>query len=155
MKNLIQKDLFILFLLIFIVAVHILAMANFWYWTVPWLDIPMHFLGGFWVAALFFWLFSKKLSQEYKKILGGNFLILLILCLGFVSLVCVLWEFYEFSYDHYIFSKNSLLLAQGDVTDTMTDLLMDLIGGFVVVLLYKIKREKAPSLSSKNSPEKS
>ena len=151
--NLLQKDLFILFLLIFIIVVHILAMANFWYWTISWLDIPMHFLGGFWVAAFFFWLFGKKLSQEYKKILGGNFLILLILCLGFVSLIGVLWEFYEFSYDHYIFSKNFLLLAQGDTTDTMTDLLMDLVGGFAVIILYRIKREKAPSLSNKNSPE--
>ncbi|MDP3015044.1 MAG: hypothetical protein Q8N28_01380 [bacterium] len=48
---------FIIGLLILILSFHILTTINHWYWTYPWLDIPMHFLGGFWVAMVFlyFW----------------------------------------------------------------------------------------------------
>jgi len=152
MKNLLQKDLFVLIFLLFIGVVNFLAMTYSWYWTFRWFDIPMHFLGGCWIAVLFFWLFNKKLNQKYREILEGNFLISLILCLGFVSLVGVLWELFEFSLDHFILAKNSILI-QGDLTDTIKDLFMDLAGGFTIVFFYKTKLERTPSFSNKNSPE--
>ena len=48
---------YIISLLVFILALHFTATINHWYWVYNWFDIPMHFLGGFWVAMVFlyFW----------------------------------------------------------------------------------------------------
>ena len=53
---------FIIGLLLFIFIIHFLALANHWYWTYSWLDIPMHFFGGFWVAMVYLYLINPKLS---------------------------------------------------------------------------------------------
>ena len=145
-----KENHFVLSLLIFILVIHILAIANFWYWSIDWLDIPMHFLGGLWVALFFFWILKKRFVQV-SQVLEGNFLLLGILSLGFVSLIGIGWEFYEFLYDKYL--AKGLLLIQASVTDTMTDLFFDWVGGLIAILVYKIRRERSLSLRSKNSPK--
>ena len=145
-----KESYFVLFLFIFVVTFHILALVNFWYWNIDWLDIPMHFLGGLWVALFFFWILKKRFVQV-SQVLEGNFLLLGILSLGFVSLIGIGWEFYEFLYDKYL--AKGLLLSQASITDTMTDLFFDWVGGLIAVLVYKIRRERISSLRNKISSE--
>lgn len=133
---------FVFILLIFILAVHVIATANYWYWTIPWIDIPMHFFGGFWVATAFITLNSKfgvKLP---------NYLITLIAILSFVALIGVLWEFAEFLFDVFISSGGYAKVIQQDVADTLGDLFMDLLGGLTVATIFLIGKRKENSAES-------
>lgn len=88
----------------------------------------MHFLGGLWLAMIFFWLIWPKL-----QITNGKALIAIVLAISFSVFVGVLWEFFEFIYDVFISTKGYTLfqMAQQGVSDTMSDLFFDLVGGLV------------------------
>jgi len=128
---------FILGLLIFILSFHILATVNYWYQTYAWLDMSMHFLGGFWVALTATALISNFQFPISNEILKQKFLSLFIVILSFVALVGVLWEFFEFGYDVFIFSKGYSGALQQGVGDTMSDLFFDLLGGLAFLVIYK------------------
>jgi hypothetical protein len=122
---------FILGFLIFILVVHIFASIYHWYWTYPWLDMPMHFFAGFWLAMFYFW-FMARINANQKRIL-----LIIIGCLGFVALMGVLWEFFEFLCDVFIAAKGYLEVSQRGVGDTMADLFFDLLGGLVFISVFK------------------
>jgi len=117
----------LVFLLLLIGAIHIAGILNSWYFTYPWIDIPMHFLGGMWAVFFLFWIFEKK-KNDYlftsPKVLSFLF------ALGFAALVGILWEFFEFLFDVFISSRGFAYAAQTSSADTMGDLFMDLVGGF-------------------------
>ena len=127
------------FLFIFVIF-HLLALYNFWYWKFYWLDIPMHFFGGFLVAMFFIWLNLKfKILSDSQITKLPNYLIIVLITLSFVSLIGVLWEFQEFLYDIFISSKSSNMILQLSAADTIKDLFFDLFGGMVFLLVYSIK----------------
>ena len=132
--------LLVLILVIFIG--HILGTIYGWYWTVWWYDIPLHFLGGAWLGFFFFYLFYEKWGILE---VGKKFIPTLLLGLGFVILVGVLWEFYEYFHDWYVDSSN---LNSPDVrADTLSDFLNDLIGGTSAILVwwFYFKKLSTPS----------
>jgi len=53
-----------------------------------------------------------------------------------VMAVGVLWEFHEFVFDHFL----SAMKFQGDLADTMKDLLMDTVGGLAGAGLHLLRR---------------
>lgn len=124
----------IVFLGAFLLIIHSIATFYSWYWLFPWLDIPMHFLGGAFVAMIFVWLF-RKLQGTLDHPL--KFLILTILLLGFVALIGVLWEFFEFVCDLLVSSKGWRFLANQGTGDMISDLFFDLLGGLAIVLLIR------------------
>jgi len=131
---------FILGLLIFILGVHVLASVFHWYWTFPWFDMPMHFLGGLWLAMVYFWLkvrTNANRTQNNADGKHGSILLTVIGCLSFVALIGVLWEFFEFFCDVFIAAKGYVEVAQRSSGDTMADLFFDLLGGLVFLIIYK------------------
>ena len=117
-----------------ILLTHITGMLRSWYFAVPWLDIPMHFMGGFWVALLTIWLMKVAPGIFGKPSVLGD----LIIILGFTALIGILWEFMEFSIDILIIAKNGLpeiWRTQLGLTDTMGDLFFDLLGGLVAFFI--------------------
>ncbi len=127
---------YILGLLTLILVIHIFASIYYWYWTYPWLDMPMHFLGGFWLAMVYFWRSQKLQTSTDSK--HESALLIIIGCLGFVALIGVLWEFFEFFCDIFIASKGYIAVSQQGVGDTMGDLFFDLLGGLALILTLKI-----------------
>ncbi len=119
--------------LVFLLFIHIFASIAHLYWLIDWVDMPMHFLGGFWVAMVFFYL-----NQKFFKI--QNFWTTVIMTLSFVALIGVFWEFFEFLYDFFIFSKEYFGVFQRGISDTMSDLFFDLIGGSAFLIVDKILR---------------
>jgi hypothetical protein len=95
-------------------GVHIHALLHFWYWYFPWLDIPVHILGGAFMAAA-----SVGVLRSYKP--RAFLLVVVAGALG--------WEFFEFviNVEH----------EANFVLDTALDLLMDTLG---IVLAYGIAR---------------
>jgi len=109
--------------------------------------MPMHFFGGFWLAAVFFWLNSKFNIIEIRLFnINCNFwrtgffelLLSFGLTLGFVALIGILWEFFEFGYDVLISAKGYAAAAQRGTADTISDLFFDLFGGLFFILIFKI-----------------
>lgn len=106
-----------------------LGQVNYYYWTVPWYDAPIHFLGGAWVALFWLWALESKFFSGLKPLLSGRKVIFVVLAIG------LLWEIYE------------LVLGVTDVADkkfmadTIKDLVMDILGGTLAVYIMN-KKEK-------------
>ena len=98
------------------------------YTKFPWLDIPLHFLGGFLAAYFFIFSMIYFRKQNYLKY---NKLFLALYAISFVSLIAVLWEFFEFSIEYL-----TGLDFQGTLQDTMGDLFMGLVGGVVAIVVF-------------------
>ncbi|MFH1607575.1 MAG: hypothetical protein ABIA78_00395 [archaeon] len=97
----------------------------------PWVDIPMHFLGGVAVGYMFF-LFIR-LFREKGFIRIENRILFIIVIVALVSLIAVLWEFYEFIMVSYFGFP-----WQEEIGNTMLDLFMGMCGGLSVGIFSKI-----------------
>ena len=114
---------YLAFLIFFIFAVNYAAMKFYWYFSIWYFDMPMHFLGGFWLGLALIWLFSvKELSFKiiFKIILG-------------VFFIGILWELFEISIDKTI-TQNPF-----NILDTISDMCFDLAGG-ALSIIYFFKR---------------
>ena len=102
-----------------------------WYYSIFWLDMLMHFLGGFWVALFIAFLLS------YKKETSPDFsLKFFIKIIGGVLLVGILWELFEVSI-------NSISVKETfDVADTLSDLFFDIVGSIIALFYIRIKRKR-------------
>jgi len=123
----------IIVFLVIILILHGVALINNLYWLLPWFDIPMHLLGGFWVAMFF-----GYLNRKFFKL--PNFWSAALLTISFVALFGVLWEFFEFFLNHLSFLQK-FGDFQGDLADTMGDLFFGLLGGAMLVLLDRVLRK--------------
>jgi hypothetical protein len=100
------------------------------------IDKLFHFLGGFSTAMFFYYFLNKQLSKE------DNFKNILII-IGVTALIGVLWEFYEYTLDNYTgltaFIRSDYhfyIRFGGDLTDTLGDLLADIIGSAAFMILH-------------------
>lgn len=125
--------------LLFILGLHVLGIIYDFYYTIWWYDIPMHVFGGAWVALLFFHLFCRT----FRIVDCKNIFPAIIVIVSFVALIGVLWEFYEYLSDVYIFKIHSIYYAPNPIAlpDAMKDLLDDLIGGTIAsfILFFRFK----------------
>ncbi|OGY57018.1 MAG: hypothetical protein A2Y84_02175 [Candidatus Colwellbacteria bacterium RBG_13_48_8] len=121
-------------------ALHSLAYTHDWYRSLAWIDIPVHFLAGILTAAVFYWFFQMFPSHFDP---ARNFVITLILVLGWAALVGVAWEFTEFIYDWlvitYVFPWQPL---QFGLKDTIGDLLFDLLGALTLAVFVRLRYHK-------------
>lgn len=118
-------------LVILIAILHIVATTYSWYWRLPPLDMFMHTLGGLWISGVVLWILSRSKSEEesYKKINS------VAVILG-VILIGLLWEGFEFAIDMYTNARGY------DVVDGMSDLVMDIIGGLLGLVMWNRKYKK-------------
>jgi len=114
-------------LLAFILLSHGLALWFDLYYLFWWLDTALHFLGGAWIVLVFNFLmkhFGLDLTAARARPA------LLIIFLGFVALLGVLWEFFEFGVNRYIVHIGFITYE-----DTLSDLFFDLLGGALAFLI--------------------
>ena len=110
-------------LIFFILVTNFFANQFYWYYSIWYFDMIMHFLGGFWVGLLFFYLFYYG-NLVPKSIF---YVFLWVLAIG------ISWEVFEFCFYNYI-AQNAFNLF-----DTSSDIFFDLFGGAFAVL-YFLKR---------------
>ena len=137
--------------LISILTLHILGIGLDLYHIIWWYDIPMHILGGAWIAFVFVNLFCKKWRVvDYSR----NKLMVLVAILGSVALAGVFWEFYEYLSDVYLLKIHPLFYAPNHLIlpDTLKDLLNDIIGGLGTSLVFLFKKDKNNIQSGSSSP---
>lgn len=118
-------------LLIF--GIHIAASFFFWYHFHPWLDIPMHLLGGLWLAFLTAYIIKKfglRMPSPFK-------LVAIVFILGLI------WEFYEYGAYAILPRFVDIFEWHGlDIKDTLLDLVNDLLGAAIGAVI--IKRNSIP-----------
>ena len=115
----------LIYLILFILVVNFLSNKFYWYYSVWYLDMIMHFLGGFWVGLLAIYLFPPKdYAFDVKTILK---------ILLFVLLIGVGWEIFE------ILVNDVLARNPFNTLDTLSDIFFDLSGG-AFAILYFLKR---------------
>ena len=122
------------------------------YYRVPFWDTVMHFYSGVLLALLGLSLPALITGESISPLLSA------ILALGFSVLVGVLWEVYEFTFDGILglnmqkFARMtsdglSPLVGRAALSDTMTDLIVDLLAALVTctaACLYVRKNGKLP-----------
>jgi hypothetical protein len=102
-----------------IFALNLLADVFFWYETIWWFDILMHFLGGLFVSLLIIWIFYPYLSNLPKR----NLFIYIILG---TLIVALSWELFEFSV-WTIFDLKEII----DMKDSISDIIVGTLGGLL------------------------
>jgi hypothetical protein len=117
MKHIISSILFLLILLC--LSVFVFDPSNL-YFEIPWLDVPMHILGGFGVASLVISVFAYR---KHK----ASFVVVLALYLC----VAVGWEFYELA--HALVRA----ISWNGWPDTLSDIFNGAIGASVAFFLLK------------------
>ncbi len=116
----------LLVLILFIAIINGLAYQFSWYWRIPWLDMPMHFLGGFWVGSVVLWFYSSGIFTQYLRIF--------VMSLGAAVVVGVLWELFEFNVDTFV-----VISKQNGLLDTSSDIIFDIIGGTAAATYFIFK----------------
>lgn len=108
MKNIVISALYLIILLCLSVFVFD---PSYLYYELPWLDIPMHIMGGFGVASLTGAILSyKKKNVSYKRLFIAY------------AIVAVSWELYEYV-------KDIMAITEWNGWfDTIKDLIDGLIG---------------------------
>lgn len=128
-----KQPLFITsFITLLIVGIlHIIATEFYLYWTFPWFDNLMHFLGGLWfgITSIWFFFFSGYAKKFTSKLTARN---ILTVSIASVIVIGVLWELFEIY-------AGVLTLEIDYPLDTSTDLLMDILGA-VVAASYAVLR---------------
>lgn len=104
------------------------------YNIISWYDLFTHFLSGIFTFVLGF-IVLKRFNVYNSK----NKVMNIIFCLGFVAIVALLWEIFEFSMDNLIGSNLQHNLDTG-VNDTMEDLIVATLGGVISSLYMFFKK---------------
>lgn len=94
------------------------GIAHDYLWSVVWFSATAHFLGGLWAVLCFAW------GQSILR-LSRNFLT----CVIAVFVLGICWEIFELLIEATHFPASTI--------DTVTDLIMDVIGGIVGVGLLQ------------------
>jgi hypothetical protein len=89
----------------------------FWYSSIFWFDMFMHFLGGLFLTLLGGSLFS----HIYQK---SSALVIVLSVLAWVLLIGLGWEVFEFSVQEIV-----KVTGLADIPDSFSDLFFDLLGG--------------------------
>ena len=128
------------FFLILLFGVNIPSLYYGWYLKFNWVDVILHFLGGFFVAMFMAdYLKDRFIPREWIK----NTLIIA----GATIFIGVVWEFAEFIANQtlakLLYRWFSIMgYFMGDLNDTVLDLLMDIIGSLTLTSFYSLKNRR-------------
>ncbi len=134
------------FAIIAVLFAHALAIVFHLYGLWHWLDIPMHFAGGLAMGLLALALWQEGIVEvRFKGWLAKHleWWLVPLFIFGFVALVGVAWEIYEYVMDNYftaVIDGVYQIVRQPSLADTMFDLVMDLLGATVVAAYSLIKK---------------
>lgn len=122
-RKLVKPLVVIIFFLLFM---NVSANKFYWYFSIWWLDMCMHFLGGFWISLVSLYIIWPK-----------DFNIKLIFkILAIVLLVGIGWEVFELFFVNYLANNNFSL------SDTSSDIFFDIFGGLCAILYLWKKKQR-------------
>lgn len=122
-------------LVILISLLNYVAVKLYWYSSIWYFDIIMHFLGGFWLGIFLIWLFSFRnpslgfyLGEPngIKVWIDWKLIAKIVFAVLFIGII---WEFYE------IVVNDNFAQQPFNTLDTLSDVFFDLAGG-ISALFY-------------------
>lgn len=119
-------------LLVLIGIADFVANTLYLYWTVWWADMIMHFSAGFCVAmaGILFWQYFLDKNIKFKKAVA--------VALLFTITIGLMWEIFETYFDIAMISD-----GYSYVTDTISDLILDVCGGILgSIYAYNVLNKK-------------
>jgi len=122
-----------------VLGFHALGLIFSLYEIFGWYDIPMHIGGGFAMGALGLAIWLEGVEEvKFKGWFQKHLKWWLVpgIVLGFVSLIGILWELHEFVLDVIFPLVIDELKRQPDMSDTMMDFTMDLVGGILSLVAF-------------------
>ena len=128
-KNEIKALIFLVFLFLFTWLIVYTGIFK----HVTWIDVPLHFFGGFFVA-MFFVSFLRRAIAAERSVTND-----MIIVLGASLLIGVAWEVFEYSSTRILPSYFSIFRG-GNLFDTLKDLVIDILGSFLAFLFFKRRR---------------
>ena len=118
-------------LIVVIAVVNAFANHYYWYWQMRWFDMPMHFSGGAWISGTVIW--WRFFSGNFPVVIPRSFSYIAMWGIGIAFLVGFGWELYEM-----IVSQITVGHVNA-ISDTLSDLIFDILGGLVVSVGVWIK----------------
>jgi hypothetical protein len=125
---------------ILVFAIHVILAKVFDVYThFPNIDIAMHFFGG--VGITYFLLRSATVAVDLNFLGSPSRAAVALLTFFAASTTTILWEFFEWIFDH-SFQRQ----FQAGLNDTMLDMLMGMLGSIVyLVLTHALSRRSSNS----------
>ena len=144
-------NLFLILYFIFLYCAIYLGEVRNYYYTVPHWDTILHGFSGVMLGTLGFsvvLLFNDYRAKSFH--LSPAFIALFSFC--FAVTLGVLWEVYEFTFDgvlglnmqKFMLADKTQLVGRAALTDTMKDLIVDMIGAGVMSLVGLVIMNKKP-----------
>ena len=125
-----RLTLALVYFIFFIWGINTIADQTHLYYLLWWFDIPMHIMGGLWVALMSLVIYYHT-SYFKRKDRSVSFVISF--ALASTMIIGLFWEVFEFSVEHFVKLNDNGLL------DTLKDLVDDLIGASLATAIF-IKR---------------
>ena len=113
-------------LILFIWGVNMFAEHVHLYYLLWWFDIPMHMLGGLWIALTSLVVYYHMGFHRHDR--SVSFVVTAMLAATLI--VGIFWEVFEFSVAHFV------KLNDNGVFDTLKDLLDDMIGAVIASVIF-------------------
>lgn len=130
-RNSLKKLLFLNIIAIFFV--NVIASLLYWYYSIWWFDMPMHFWGGVFIVfgVVYFFYITSKSTESSVLIVSTKRLLQIF---AYALTIFILWEVFE-----YIVNEKTRALIISPI-DSTSDIFFDLAGGaFSVIYLIKKK----------------
>lgn len=121
--------------MIFIFFAYFLGSIMKFYGKISYYDLIVHFTSGILSAMFAYYLYKIYNKKE------TNVFTCILFVLGVTALIAVSWETFEFVCDK-IFKKNAQHALETGVDDTMTDMIVALIGAILYNIAYFIYKKK-------------
>jgi hypothetical protein len=116
-----------------IFLVNLLASVLYWYYSIWWFDMPMHFWGGAWVLFMLIYIkylfFKKDFSVNIVDTIKNYYFIFFM-----VLVVCVGWEVFEYIVNEY---TNALIMSP---LDSISDIFFG-VSGALFAWLFLLKKK--------------
>ncbi|MEI6510462.1 MAG: hypothetical protein WCO25_00280 [Candidatus Uhrbacteria bacterium] len=109
-----------------VLSADVISLGFHVYERFPDIDVPMHVAGGFFVGLFAICVRNELLRR--RLIARAPWWYDLIFAVGFVAVVAIFWELYEFVLDATYVASHHLMKSQISVADTVDDLMNGIIG---------------------------
>ena len=127
-KKILLKRVFTL--VVFILIANILAGKFFWYSSIWYFDMIMHFLGGLWLSFVLVYVYLFVLKKEIKSYVQMAFFIIIS-----ALIIGILWEIFE------VVVSALTTSDKFNVLDTASDIFFDLSGAIAGSVYFLTKMD--------------
>ena len=126
-----DKSLYLSMIFFIFISLYLGTLNNFYRYE--WWDTMLHVVSG--IIIGFFAIIILKKHNPHNSMNSYNPIFVFIFVLSFAALCGVIWEIYEFTIDT-LFNLDMQGVECCGVTDTMVDLIADLVGSIISYIFY-------------------